>query len=72
MEKRSKAMLAYFAVFRYLPILIIMLTAVLWRFLGPKPAVAIGCALFVLDMVVLFRLAARSGKRGGQDGPDGG
>ena len=67
MEQRSKAMLVYFAVFRYLPILIIMLTAVLWRAVGPKPAVVIGAALLALDFAVLIRLAMKRGRRSGPE-----
>lgn len=67
--KRSQLMLFYIAVFRYLPIAIIALTALLWRVTGPKPAVAIGAALFAADAIALGVLAYRSGK-GRNDGPD--
>lgn len=60
----NRMIAAYLAAFRFVPLLIIALMAVLWRFVGEKTAVVTGVALFFADAILLATLAFRQGKGG--------
>lgn len=71
--ERRRLTLAHLALFRYVPLLVIVLTAVLWRALGPTLAALIGCALLALVAVALLALASKRTQRGdGRDDAGGG
>lgn len=59
---RTKALALYLALFRYVPLGIILFSALLWRFAGDKVAVTACALLFAADAALLITLAVRSGR----------